>query len=446
MLQRTGIRTAFAYLRIGADPGRIRRQDVAETIRRPSRGIAPMVVEMLTNATTSVAEIRRLAARLSGRDVPKVERYADDLDAVAKACARSTAEALRAIGVGIGLGDTMDILDSSRREADRSTHTDDLFALESVAGLHPGRGQLRAVVAGGPGPARATGPAVLLSTVHRIKGREWGHVSSTARPTGSSPTDSVTTKKESAGSSTWRSLGPGDRSSSSPTPRPPQCSWPSSTAPDPTGGPPRRPGHARLELDRPTDEPSPAGRRATRRGGSDTAGSSARIAGRRHADDARRRDRRGPTVPTVGAVEGLVVEDRGNVGAIVEVTATHAVIAVGVARVGIALGSEVSVGGRTVSLVAPEDAVEMTPESEAAEQELRNWRSASARQEGVPAYVILNDQELVGIAVRFPGTLKELATCKGIDRSASSGGATRSSPFSTASGRPRSTRRATGAR
>ena len=73
VLGRTGIRTAFAYLRIGSDPGAIRREDVRDTIRRPSRGIAPMVVDMVTkNRTTSVADIRRLAGRLSGRDVPKL--------------------------------------------------------------------------------------------------------------------------------------------------------------------------------------------------------------------------------------------------------------------------------------------------------------------------------------------------------------------------------------
>src|ERR1019366_1713295 len=45
VLQRTGIRTAFAYLRIGSDPQNIRREDILETIRRPSRGIAPKVVD-----------------------------------------------------------------------------------------------------------------------------------------------------------------------------------------------------------------------------------------------------------------------------------------------------------------------------------------------------------------------------------------------------------------
>ena len=163
-LNRTGIRTAFAYLRIGADPGRIAREDVAETVRRPSRGIAPKVVDMLTErGSTSVTDIRRLAGRLSGRDVPKLEAYARDLEVVAEGCRRTTVAALRAIRVGIGLGETMDVLDASRREADRSTHADDLVALESVAALHPDPETfatwLREMLVAPPG-RRAGGPAL----------------------------------------------------------------------------------------------------------------------------------------------------------------------------------------------------------------------------------------------------------------------------------------------
>ena len=81
VLARTGIRTALAYLRVGLDPDHIARADVTETVRRPSRGIAPKVAEMLTRPrTTSVRDIRRLAKRLTGRDGPKLEAYADDLD------------------------------------------------------------------------------------------------------------------------------------------------------------------------------------------------------------------------------------------------------------------------------------------------------------------------------------------------------------------------------
>ncbi len=177
VLGRTGVRTAFAYLRMGVRPERISRRDIEDTIRRPSRGIAPNVVSMLTKRShTSVEEIRRLAGSLSGRDVPKLSAYADDIELVALACTKPTALALRTIRVELGLGETMDVLDASRDEPDRSTHNDDLVALESVAAFHPDVATfgtwLRDVLER-PTP---DGPALLLSTVHRIKGREWDRV------------------------------------------------------------------------------------------------------------------------------------------------------------------------------------------------------------------------------------------------------------------------------
>jgi DNA helicase-2/ATP-dependent DNA helicase PcrA len=177
VLGRTGVRTAFAYLRMGVHPERISRRDIEDTVRRPSRGIAPNVVSMLTKRShTSVEEIRRLAGSLSGRDVPKLSEYADDIERVAVACTKPTAAALRTIRVELGLGETMDVLDASRDEPDRSTHNDDLVALESVAAFHPDVATfgtwLRDVLER-PAPQ---GPAILLSTVHRIKGREWDRV------------------------------------------------------------------------------------------------------------------------------------------------------------------------------------------------------------------------------------------------------------------------------
>ena len=177
VLGRTGMRTALAYLRIGVDPGRIAATDVVETIRRPSRRIARNVVEMLTRkGWTSLADIRRLAGRLSGGDADKLAVYEADLQRVVAAVDRGGAPAgLRAVRVEIGLGGAMDVLDSARREADRSTHADDLLALEQVAALHPDavsfEGWLTDVLG-----RRADGPGVELSTIHRVKGREWDDV------------------------------------------------------------------------------------------------------------------------------------------------------------------------------------------------------------------------------------------------------------------------------
>ncbi|HZQ26916.1 MAG TPA: HRDC domain-containing protein, partial [Acidimicrobiales bacterium] len=174
---RTGIRAALAYLRMASDPGALARSDVLDTVRRPSRKIARNVVEMLTKRpATSVHDMRRLASRLSGRDAERLERYAADLEWVADSLRTGgTAAALRTVRTGIGLGQAMDVLDGSRREADRSTHADDLAALEAVAGLHREAATfepwLREVL-GRPGDPKG----VQLSTIHRVKGRQWPYV------------------------------------------------------------------------------------------------------------------------------------------------------------------------------------------------------------------------------------------------------------------------------
>ena len=177
VLERTGVRAALAYLRIALAPDAISRGDLETTLRRPPRGIARNVVDMLLEKpVTSLGAIRGLAGRLSGRDGPKVAEYADAIALVARRCKVSSVEALRAIRGEVGLGTTMDALDSSRKEADRSTHLDDLVALESVAALHPEAADLETWLRRQLNDPAPVGPAVLLSTIHKIKGREWDYV------------------------------------------------------------------------------------------------------------------------------------------------------------------------------------------------------------------------------------------------------------------------------
>ena len=336
------------------DPGRIARQDVVETVRRPSRGIAPKVVDMLiARGSTSISDIRRLAGRLSGRDVPKLEAYARDLEAVAEGCRRTTVAALRAIRVGIGLGETMDVLDGSRREADRSTHADDLAALESVAALHPDpetfEAWLREVLARPP----ADGPAVLLSTVHRIKGREWDNVIIFGATAGLFP----------------HRLGNDEEGE-------------------------RRVFHvaltrARTQVVAIADAGAPSAFlaeldgtriRPARRPPSEAAGS------RRAAADVEQRAR-GRTggarsavrLPEVVATIGLAVEDRGNVGEIVELTESAALLLVGAARVAVPFGTDVRLGGERVTLVGPTagttpDSCPRPPEKRRCGDGGRRWR------------------------------------------------------------------------
>jgi ATP-dependent DNA helicase RecQ len=58
------------------------------------------------------------------------------------------------------------------------------------------------------------------------------------------------------------------------------------------------------------------------------------------------------------------------------------------------------------------------PESAAAVfEQLRAWRAAAAKEQGMPAYVIFHDATLRQIAVQLPSTLDELATVNGVGES-----------------------------
>jgi DNA helicase-2/ATP-dependent DNA helicase PcrA len=182
LLGRTGIASALAYLRIGLAPGDIAREDVAATVRRPSRKIARNVLEMMARRPrTSIADLRSLGDWLSGDDAERVHIYADDLELVGQAVQRpgaTTAGVFDVVRRRVGLDRAMTALDNSRGSADRSAHGDDLWALEQLATLHPDPSGfepwLRAALTA-PSAAEQ-GATVHLATVHKVKGREWPYV------------------------------------------------------------------------------------------------------------------------------------------------------------------------------------------------------------------------------------------------------------------------------
>ena len=59
-------------------------------------------------------------------------------------------------------------------------------------------------------------------------------------------------------------------------------------------------------------------------------------------------------------------------------------------------------------------AVELSGPYAAAERALRDWRRMRASADGVPAYVVLNDRYLRGIAIAQPASPAELLACDGI--------------------------------
>jgi len=161
---------------MGLDPDHISGADVSATVRRPPRKIARNVLTMMTKRPqTSVGELTRLGEWLSGDDSDRVAGYVDDIGVVARAAkSGDTASVLAVVRTRVGLDTALDALDSSRGAVDRSAHGDDLWALEQVAALHPDASTfedwLRSMI------AETAGEGVHLSTVHKVKGREWARV------------------------------------------------------------------------------------------------------------------------------------------------------------------------------------------------------------------------------------------------------------------------------
>ncbi len=66
------------------------------------------------------------------------------------------------------------------------------------------------------------------------------------------------------------------------------------------------------------------------------------------------------------------------------------------------------------SAVAKKAVIELSPEAEPVFQRLRAWRAATAREQGVPAYVIFHDATLRQIAGLGPKSLAELGKVNGV--------------------------------
>lgn len=405
VLKRTGMRTALAYLRIAQHPDLIARADILQTIHRPSRKISRNVAEMLTKRPhSSVSDIQRLAGRLSGGDVDRLVSYAKDLEHVAGA--RTTAEALRAVRLWIGLGASMEELDSSRGEADRSTHADDLLALETVAALHPDVATFESWLTGMLTQRRLPGPAVLLSTVHKIKGKEWPRVVVFGATQGLFPHRRAEDEEEERRvfhvALTRASLQ--------------VAVLYDEEAPSPFV--------AELDGSRPRAQASvdvrKADREATDRARHGSVAAQRRTKGRSATPPVvgpggRRRAARPPRSSTrVEAVIGLELEIGGQRARVIELRQTGALVRMGEMRTEISYETDVRVEGSLMTLAAPTTGGELSPEGERLEQALREWRGETAKADKVPAYVVLNNAELKGVAMAAPKTLRQLGRCRGM--------------------------------
>ena len=74
-------------------------------------------------------------------------------------------------------------------------------------------------------------------------------------------------------------------------------------------------------------------------------------------------------------------------------------------------------GGGSAGATPKPAAADLSPEQEAVFDQLRAWRGATAKEQGVPAYVVFHDATLCAIAIAVPATLGELAAINGVGES-----------------------------
>lgn len=282
----------------------------------------------------------------------------------------TTREVLRVVKDRVGLGGAMGLLDGSRAGEGGSSHLDDLEALEQVASLHPDPATfevwLRKVFR-----TEAVPGGVMLSTVHRVKGREWDRVAVFGVSAGLVPHRLALDEEEerrvlhvavTRGRHRVVVLADGSR--------------PSPFLAEMAGTAPRVPA---------TRTPAPAPPRSGTR--SSTA--------------------------TVEARPGLKLTANGGFAGTVALVDDDGVALSldGGGTLRVRYGEDVTIRGRTAALVARP---QLEPEVERAEEALRAWRLDRCRRDKVSAFIVLYDRHLRGIATARPTTLAELAALDGI--------------------------------
>jgi DNA helicase II / ATP-dependent DNA helicase PcrA len=176
VLDRTLLRATLAWIRIALDPEAMTRNDLFQVIRRPGRGLTRLFTDSIERrrGPFTVDGIEALGADLDSKRGKRWTSFCDDIR-LAASSATSTSLLLDTLADDIGLSSAAAALDATRNLADRSGQTDDLIALQRIAGLHEDPASfepwLRQRLATPSDP-----DGVVLSTVHRVKGLEWDHV------------------------------------------------------------------------------------------------------------------------------------------------------------------------------------------------------------------------------------------------------------------------------
>ncbi|MCU1455221.1 MAG: ATP-dependent helicase UvrD/PcrA [Acidimicrobiales bacterium] len=382
VLERTGMRAALAYLRIAGSPKAIDPRDIVEVLRRPTRGLPQWFPDRLERRSSwTITQLEAVADQVPEKDAPKVLRLAGDLRAVVDAATGgSTRRVLEAVRDDVGLGSAMSLLDRTGG-GQGSSHLDDLEGLLGVADLHPDPAGFEAWLRDAfRREADPTG--VTLSTIHRVKGREWDRVAVFGVADGVVPHRLADDEEEerrvlhvAITRGRHRVALLADRSRRSPF------------LDELTGVAPERPART----------PAPA------RVGADVTPLFKKPG----------KGKAAPPADGIEAVLGLSVRVLGGYeGTIDDVDGRGARIRLSTGgTLSVRYGERVESAGRRAPLAPPLELWGVAADAEAA---LRSWRSTRSKADGVPAYVVVNDKHLRGIALARPTSTTLLAACDGI--------------------------------
>jgi superfamily I DNA/RNA helicase len=373
VLERTGVRAALAYLRLGASPDRLAPGDLTEVLRRPSRGFPNWITKWF-NRSMSIDELRTISERLDDAKVgAKVVSLAEDLQRVADAVRTGTTrEALRVVAEDVGLGGAMQLLDGSKG-GQTASQLDDLDALQQVADLHPSPVTFERWLRGVLERRRAMEDGVVLSTVHRVKGMEWDRVVVAGVTDGVLPHRLAEDEEEERRVLHVAVTRCRER----------VVVLADSSRPSPFLG----------ELD--GSAPKRAPRPVVRPGSSAPAPSSAR------------------KVTTVEARVGLALEANGGyAGEVAEIGEDGVKLALkSGGTLAVRFGETVVIRGKAAVL---DPAADLPPAVEAAEEALRAWRLERCRADKVSAFIVASNAVLRSIATARPTSMVELSRIPGM--------------------------------
>ena len=172
ILQRTGLRSALAYLRLVLQPTRFQGSDLADALRRPSRMLKRDILEKAARCRTR-DDLWRFGQLQEAWPASQIEEFVDDLRLLGKHLNKGLSAFFQCLRQQTNFLQALDQLDRSGLGQSGNSHRDDLLALEQAAAVYTGESAdfpawLEELL-GRPGDEAG----VRLSSVHRVKGQEW---------------------------------------------------------------------------------------------------------------------------------------------------------------------------------------------------------------------------------------------------------------------------------